>query len=69
MNGGGGGAAPILEVRDLDGRFHGGQGIVHAVRDVGFTVAPGEIVALVIDSGRSCMVASMVFLTPRSGNA
>ena len=45
------GAGPILEVRDLDVRFHGGQRIVHAVRDVGFTVAPGEIVALVGESG------------------
>ena len=46
-----GGAAPILEVRGLDVRFHSGQGIVHAVRDVSFTVAPGEIVALVGESG------------------
>ena len=45
------GSEPILEVRDLGVQFQSPQGIVHAVRDVSFSVGPGEIVALVGESG------------------
>ena len=46
------GSDPILEVRDLDVQFESPQGNVHAVRDVSFSVAPGEIVALVGNPAR-----------------
>lgn len=50
--------APILEVRDLSVRFPAGGGLfggakrwLHAVESVSFSIAPGEIVGLVGESG------------------
>jgi oligopeptide/dipeptide ABC transporter ATP-binding protein len=50
--------APILEVRDLSVRFSAGGGLfggakrwLHAVESVSFSIAPGEIVGLVGESG------------------
>ena len=43
--------APILEVANLDVRFQADEGMVHAVRDVSFSMQAGEIVALVGESG------------------
>ena len=41
----------ILDVHELDVRFRTEHGDVHAVREVSFSIAPGEIVALVGESG------------------
>jgi peptide/nickel transport system ATP-binding protein len=41
----------LLEARDLRVRFHTGGGVVHAVDAVSFTVRPGEVLALVGESG------------------
>ena len=44
---------PLLEVRDLDVRFdaRGRSGEVAAVRGVSFTIAPGEVLGLIGESG------------------
>ncbi len=44
-------AASTLDVDGLDIRFRTPHGDVHAVRDVSFSIEPGEIVALVGESG------------------
>ena len=52
-----GGPVPALEVEGLVKRFQagnrllGGDGVVHAVEDVSFAIAPGELLGLVGESG------------------
>lgn len=41
----------LLEVKDLNVRFHTREGVVHAVNNVNFTLNHGEILALVGESG------------------
>ena len=42
---------PLLELHNVDKTFQTDRGIVHAVRDVSLSVAPGEVVGLVGESG------------------
>jgi oligopeptide/dipeptide ABC transporter ATP-binding protein len=42
---------PLLEVRHLTTEFALSQGVVHAVTDVSFEVAPGEVLGIVGESG------------------
>lgn len=44
-------AQPLLDVRGLNVHFKGTQGVFHAVKDLDFSVAQGEILALVGESG------------------
>jgi oligopeptide/dipeptide ABC transporter ATP-binding protein len=65
-------AAPILEVDDLHVDYAGrrGRGAVHAVDGVSFDVRPGEVLALVGESGcgkTSTARAVMRLLKPSSG--
>ena len=41
----------LLEVKDLNVRFPTEDGVVHAVRDVSFTVDRGEVLGIVGESG------------------
>jgi oligopeptide transport system ATP-binding protein len=68
---------PALEVTDLvkhfdvSGRFGGGRAVVHAVDDVSFSIAPGEVLGLVGESGSGkSTVANCVMrlVEPTSGS-
>ncbi len=42
---------PLLEIRDLDIRFHGYRGVVHALEGVNLAIGAGEAVGLVGETG------------------
>ena len=56
---------PVLEARGIDKRF----GPVHAIRDVDFTVYPGEVVALIGDNGagKSTLINVLTGVLPPDG--
>jgi peptide/nickel transport system ATP-binding protein len=60
--------APVLDVRNLSIALPQGGDRVHAVNNVSFTVAPGEIVCLVGESGsgKSVIAHSVMGLLPKS---
>lgn len=60
---------PLLDVRNLRTEFPTGDGIVHAVNGITFTVMPGEAVGLVGESGcgKSISALSLLNLVPRPG--
>ncbi|RZQ63591.1 ABC transporter ATP-binding protein [Amycolatopsis suaedae] len=57
-----GGSGSILSISDLHITFNTEDGIVEAVKGIGFDVAPGEIVAVVGESGSGKSVTSMSVL-------
>jgi len=61
-------AAPVLEVRDLSIALPRGSDRPHAVSQVSFSVAPGEIVCLVGESGsgKSVIAFSAMGLLPKN---
>ncbi|MPZ14035.1 MAG: ATP-binding cassette domain-containing protein [Chloroflexi bacterium] len=60
---------PLLEVRNLRTEFPTGEGVVHAVNGISYTVMPGEAVGLVGESGcgKSISALSILKLVPRPG--
>jgi peptide/nickel transport system ATP-binding protein len=61
-------AQPLLEVSDLSVRFESDEGTVHAVDRMSFSLAPGEVLGIVGESGcgKSVTVLSLLRLLPRS---
>ena len=57
-----GSSEPLLEVEHLTIKFFTRRGVVHAVRDISFTVAKGETLGLVGESGSGKSVTAQALL-------
>src|SRR6185369_7185512 len=62
---------PVLDVRDLHTSFVSPAGVARAVDGVSFSVSPGEMVALVGESGcgKSASALSVMRLLPPNGRS
>jgi peptide/nickel transport system ATP-binding protein len=62
-------SGPLLEVEHLSTMLSGSSGLVHAVDDVSFSIAPGETFALIGESGsgKSMTALSLMRLLPEAG--
>ncbi|MCP2323177.1 oligopeptide transport system ATP-binding protein [Hamadaea flava] len=60
---------PALSVRKLSVTFHSRRGDIPAVADVGFDVAPGELVALLGESGSGKSVTARAVMGLHTGSA
>ena len=55
-------AVPMIAIRDLHVQFASNDTIVHAVRGISYDVLPGEVVALVGESGCGKSVSSLAVM-------
>ena len=53
---------PLIEVEGLKVSFHVSEGVVHALEDVSFTIARGQTLAVVGESGCGKSVTSQAIM-------
>lgn len=60
---------PVLDVRNLEVKYHTQEGVLKALDDVNFTIMPGEIVGIVGESGcgKSTVASALMRLLPLNG--
>ncbi|MWB79264.1 ATP-binding cassette domain-containing protein [Pseudooceanicola sp. 216_PA32_1] len=58
----------LISVRDLAIRFKTDEGLITAVEDVGFDIAPGEVLGLVGESGSGKSVTAKALMRLNGGN-